>query len=99
MLANIDLEHGVGMIVTPAPIGLLVVLVQSGKIAILAMVLFCVHTVRLIFMIVPLMIVVVIFVVVAAGALVILGSQRRWRDGYWDDKRGTPAKPHSRNEA
>ena len=62
------------MIVTPSPIGLLVVL--------------GVHKVRPIFVSVPLVIVIVLFVMVVARAL-ILGSQRGWRHGDWDGKRGT----------
>ena len=53
------------MFVAPAPVRLLIVVVELGKIAIFAMVLFCVHTVRLIFMSIPLMIVIVFFVVAA----------------------------------
>ena len=72
-LPNIDLEQSVGMVVTPSPIGLLIVVVQRGEGVILAMILFRIHAIRLILMIVPLMIVVVLFVMVAAGAF-ILGS-------------------------
>src|SRR5579863_12408 len=73
-LANTNLELRVRMLVTPSPIGLLVVLFQLGEIAVFAMILFGVHAVCLIFMSVPLMIVVVIFVMVAARSLVILRS-------------------------
>ncbi len=65
---------------TPAPVRLLVIVIELGKIAILAMVLFCIHTIRLIFMSIPLMIVIVFFVVVGASGVVIFGSQRHWHD-------------------
>ena len=53
------------MIVTPAPIGLLIVLIQPGEIAVLTMVLLVVHAVRPVFVAIPLMIVVVFFVMVS----------------------------------
>src|ERR1700690_1862729 len=77
------------MIVTPAPVGLLIVVFELGKVVILAMVLFCPHTIRLIFMIIPFMIVIVLFVVVGSSGLVFLGSQRCWRDCYRDHKGST----------
>ena len=63
------------MLVTPAPICLLIVVFKLGKIAVFAMVVFCPDTIRLIFMVVPFMIVVVLFVVVDARGFLILGSQ------------------------
>lgn len=77
------------MLVPPAPIGLLVVLVQRGEGAIFAMVLFCVRTIRLIFMIVPFMIVVILFVMIAASDLVVLGSERGWHQNDWNDEGDT----------
>ena len=65
-LADVDLQHGVRMFVAPAPIGLLIVLMEFGKIAILAMVLLGIHTVGLVFMFVPFMIVIVLFVMIGA---------------------------------
>ena len=62
------------MFVAPAPICLLVVVMELRKIAISVMVLFCIDAIRLIFMGIPFMIVVMFFVVVAASGLVI-GSQ------------------------
>ena len=69
------------MIVTPAPVSLLIVVFELGKIAIFAMVLFCIHTIRLIFMTIPFMIVIVLFVVISDRLvilviLVVLGAQR-----------------------
>lgn len=66
------------MVVTPVPIRLLIVLLELGKLAIFAMVLFGVDAIRLILMIVPFMIVIVFLVVVAARA--VLGYRRYWRD-------------------
>ena len=77
------------MIVTPAPVGLLIVVFKLGESAIFAMVLFCIHTIRLIFMAIPLMIVIVLRVVIGASVLLILGSQRGWHYCYWDYKSGT----------
>lgn len=37
-LTSLDLERGVGMLVTPAPVSLLIVLFELGKIAVFAMV-------------------------------------------------------------
>jgi hypothetical protein len=71
---------------------LLILIFELGKIAIFAMVLFQVRTIRLIFMIIPLMIVIVTFVVVLASVpligLLIVGSQRRWSHRDWDCKGG-----------
>jgi len=77
------------MIVTPAPICLLIVVVELGKIAIFAMVLFRPHTIRLIFVAIPFMIVIVLFVVVSAHGFVIVGLQPRWRYCYGGYKGGT----------
>jgi len=67
------------MLVTPIPVRLLIVLFEPGKLAIFAMVLFQVHTIRLIFMTIPFMIVIVVSVVVGASVLLIgpliVGSQ------------------------
>jgi hypothetical protein len=87
-LANIYFEQSVGVIVTPAPIGLLIVVAELGKIAIFAVILFRVHTIRLILMTIPLMIVVVLLIVVSAS-LWIFGPQCDGRNGDWDDKSGT----------
>ena len=62
------------MFVTPAPVCLLIVVFELGKVSILAMVLFGIHAIRLIFMTIPLMIVIVLFVVVGASSSVIFGS-------------------------
>jgi hypothetical protein len=75
-LRYVNFEHGVGVFMPPSPIGLLIVLIELGKIAVFAMTLFCPYFIRLILMIVPLMIVVVIFVVVSVTGLVIVGPQR-----------------------
>jgi len=75
------------MLVTPVPVRLLIALVGFGKIAILAMVLFQVNAIRLIFMTIPFMIVIVVLVVVGASVLLIglliVGSQRCWRYCDW----------------
>lgn len=61
------------MIVTPAPVGLLVVLVKAGEVAIPAMVLFRIHAIGSIFMIARFVIVIVLFVMVVASGFAILG--------------------------
>jgi len=76
------------MLVTPAPICLLIVLVDPGKIAIFTMVLLCIQAIRLIFMTIPFMIVIVLFVVVGAS-LLIFGSQSCWRHCDWGYKGGS----------
>ena len=75
------------MFVTPAPIRLLVVFVEPGKIAIFAMVLFGIRSIRTIFLTIPLVIVVVLLVVVGARFM-IFGSQCCWRQCYWSQKGG-----------
>ena len=63
------------MLVTPVPVILLIVVFELTEIAVLAMVLFCIDTIRLIFLAVPRMVVIVLFVVIGASLLpVILGS-------------------------
>jgi hypothetical protein len=62
------------MLMTPAPVGLLIVVVELGKDDTFAMAFLYPHAIRLIFMIIPLMIVIVSFVVV--DDLMILGAQR-----------------------
>ncbi len=77
------------MLVTPAPVCLLILVFEFIEIAVFTMVLFGVHTIRLIFVAVPLMIVIVLFVVVCAS-VISLGSQRKWCYCKWDsDKSGT----------
>jgi hypothetical protein len=84
-----DFEERVGMLVTPAPVCLLILVFEFIEIAVFTMVLFGVHTIRLIFVAVPLMIVIVLFVVVCAS-VISLGSQRKWCYCKWDsDKSGT----------
>ena len=63
------------MFVTPAPVGLLIVVVELDKRRIFAVVVFYVHLIRLIFITVPLMIVIVLFVMVGDTYLRIRGSQ------------------------
>src|ERR1022692_4833515 len=64
------------MFVAPVPVILLIILFELGKLAVFAMVLFCIDTIRLIFLAVPCMVVVVLFVVIGASGPLILGSQR-----------------------
>jgi hypothetical protein len=74
------------MFVTPAPVCLLIVVFELGKIAISAMVLFCIHMIRLVFMTIPFMIVIVLIVMVGASVFVIFRSQPCWRHCYGDYK-------------
>src|ERR1035438_6583187 len=76
------------MFVAPVPVILLVRIFEFGKIGVLAMVLFCIDTIRLIFLAVPGMVVVVLFVVIAAS-LLILGSQHRRGYRDWGHQGGT----------
>lgn len=75
------------MLVTPSPIGLLVVFFELGKITIFAMVFFGIHTIGLVFMAIPFVIFVVLFVVIGAN-LVLFGSQRCWPYCYRDHQGG-----------
>src|ERR1039458_4151004 len=63
------------MLVAPVPVILLIVVFELGKFAGFAMVLFCIDTIRLIFLTAPCMVVIVFFVVIAASGLLILGAQ------------------------
>jgi len=74
--------------VAPAPVILLIVLFELGEIAMAAMLLFCPHTIGLIFMIIPFMIVIVLLVVVGACGLVLLGLQRYGRHCDWGNEGG-----------
>ena len=78
------------MLVTPAPVCLLIGGSEPGKLDSFAMVLCVVRTIRLIFTAIPLMIVIVLCVVVRANSrcrrLAILGSQRYGRHCQWDYK-------------
>src|ERR1039458_9661755 len=88
------------MRVVPVAVILLMVVFELGKIAGFAMVLFCIDTIRLIFLTVPCMVVIVFFVVIAASGLLILGAQHARRHCYWDhegctQQGGTPETGHS----
>src|ERR1035438_1125311 len=76
------------MLVTPVPVILLIVVFELGKIAVFAMVLFCIDTIRLAFLTIPLMIVVVLFVVIGDSGLAV-GSPQSWRHCHRDHKGGT----------
>src|ERR1035437_7102511 len=71
------------MLVAPVPVILLIILFELGKIAVFAMIFFCIETIRFIFLTVPCMVVIVLFVVIAASGLLILGSQHSRRHCYW----------------
>jgi hypothetical protein len=73
---NIDLEQGIRMLVTPAPISLLIVVIELRKIAIFAMVLFGVRAIRLIFILVPFVIVIFVLVVIDDFGFLIRGPKR-----------------------
>ena len=76
------------MLMTPAPVGLPVVFVEPVKSDVSAMVLFCIHTIRPIFMVIPFMVVVMLAVVIDNGP-VILSEQRGWRHCDGSDKGGS----------
>jgi hypothetical protein len=64
-LVDFDLEVGVGMLVAPVPLCLLILWALLGKIVVFMMVLFLVRAVGLLFLAIPLMIVIVDFIVVS----------------------------------
>ena len=70
------------MVVPPGPVCLLIVVVLLGEILLLAMVLFCIHVIGLIFIAIPLMIVTILFVVVSAGLPIL--SMQGYRRADWD---------------
>jgi len=65
-LSYVELEHGVGMVVAPLPIGLLIPLLKPVKVVVFAMTLLDPHAIGLILMLIPFMIVVMFGVVVTA---------------------------------
>src|ERR1017187_8232808 len=77
------------MVVAPVPVILLIVLFELRKIAVFAMVLFCIDTIRLIFLAVPCMVVIVLFVVIGASGLLILGAQSCRGHCNWGHQGGT----------
>ena len=76
------------MLVPPVPVVLLIVVFELGKIVVLAMVLFCIDAIRLIFLTGPSVVVIVLFVVISARGIVVLGSQGYWRYCNWGHKCG-----------
>ena len=81
------------MLVTPAPVCLLIFGSELGKLDSFAMVLCVVRTIRLIFTTIPLMIVIVFCVVVGTNSrccrrLAILGSQPYRHHRQWDYYKG-----------
>src|SRR5208283_1552905 len=84
-LVNLDLQQGVGMLVPPVPVGLLIFRLVSGELLMLAMVLLFPHAMRLVFIGVPCVVVVVLLVVV----LDVVGAQRAGRNRDRDQKGGT----------
>ena len=67
------------MVVTPVPVILLIVVFESGEIVVFPVVLFCVDSVRLVFLTIPSVVVIVLFVVIGASGILILGSQHSRR--------------------
>ena len=65
-LANIDVQDGIGMLVTPAPIRFLILSSQLREFHIFSVILFRPHAIRPIFVAIPRVIVVMFFVVVRA---------------------------------
>jgi hypothetical protein len=78
-LFDVDLQQGVGMLVAPVPISLLIGFIERRELRTSAMILFVVDTVSFVFVAIPLMIVVVLLIVIGANCDVILGSQRGGR--------------------
>ena len=88
-LFYVDLEQGVRVIVAPVPVVLLIFVFEFDKLGRLAVVLFGIDTIRLVFLAVPGMVVIVLFVVIGAGGLLILGSRHSRRHGDWGHKDGS----------
>src|SRR5579862_5619097 len=76
-LADVQLEHSVGMLMTPGPVILPVFFFELGELVIFAMVLFHPHAIRPIFMLVPFVLVVMFGVVV----VLVLFRPQGGRDG------------------
>src|ERR1035438_926180 len=74
------------MFVTPAPVSLLIVVLEFVELTVLVMGLFSPRTVSLILMIVPFMIVIVLFVVIARTLAIV--SEHRCRREYDRDHKG-----------
>lgn len=77
------------MLVPPVPVILLVAIVELDKTGRLAVVLFGIDTISLIFLTVPCMAVVVAFILIGVSGFLICGSQNSRRQCYWDHKAGT----------
>jgi hypothetical protein len=81
------------MLVPPAPVSLLIAWLEFGKLNGFPMGFRVVSKIGLIFTTVPFVVVIIFCVVVGANGscsrLALLGSQRRWRHGQWDDQGGT----------
>ena len=92
-LSYVNFELCVRVLMTPAPVFLLLGWWEPGKLDSLTMALRCVSTIRPIFTTIPFMIVIVLCVVIGAdsrrgGRPLVLGSQRRGHRGEGDDKGG-----------
>jgi len=68
-LTDIDLQQSIRMIVTPAPVSLLIVVLELGKRLVFTMVFLRPHAVGSIFVTVPLMVVVMLCVVITRSRL------------------------------
>ena len=77
------------MVVAPVPVILLIALFELGEISAFAMILFCIDTIRLIFLAVPCMVVIVLFVVIGASGPLILGAQPCRGHRNWGHQGGT----------
>jgi hypothetical protein len=64
ILSNIDLQQGVGVVVTPSPVGPLILLFKLREVLVFAMVLLYPHSICLVFVVIPLVVFVAFFVVV-----------------------------------
>ncbi len=77
------------MLVTPAPVCLLVVGFEFGELDGFVVFLRVVCAIRLIFTIVPFMIVIIFFIVVGPNGRVILGAKRCGHNCHWRQESGT----------
>ena len=83
-LADIDLQDGVGMLVTPAPIAFLILAFELGKGHVFAVVFFDPHPICLVFVAVPRMVIIVAFVMVFAVL-----RMENGRESHWNGQRRT----------
>src|SRR5271168_1760154 len=79
VLSNVDLQDGIGMLVTPSPVIRLIFSLQARKVIVLAMIFFHPNAIRAVFVRIPVMFVVELLVFI--NAVVSLQRDRGNNDG------------------